>query len=365
MIFPILGLPGPFTSWCRDVAAKCLTLNGYKVTTADLSGSLADVGRQLILGNTDHLVFSVARPDKDLTPVLKQSNTPILLTSSDPRRAILHSVNLANLDLQTAIRSLTGHCSCLWNFSGKDAAVHSIHFSEALQNPHAAVQKIADIYNLPASQPMIDRVVIETRPTLEAMTAPENGGHDPLEELAKKFSVEEVRTIGYLFDGFERHLEGQHSAPLIVTKELFLNGDPPHDHVSAPLDMTGRPKFVVFGPYIHIPAGTWMLRLVVSLSEEAIGTPLIIDVGASDAAGYRELTKTHVVVSTEGRMDVTMSFQLDDPLASLQVRIATERSTFDGLLAFGFTEFRLKQEENGSSFGALLPENHPASLGTS
>ncbi|MTI44455.1 hypothetical protein E1178_12635 [Roseibium hamelinense] len=188
------------------------------------------------------------------------------------------------------------------------------------------------------------------------VSLPENGGNDPTAAIQSKFPEGIARCATFLLGGFEGHLDAKPDTPLIATKELFLVGDKPEDHVDAPLDMTGRPRFIVFGPYIHIPVGTWLVRLVVSFSEEALGIPAVVDIGASDERGFRELSRTHIIASTAGRTDISLSFQNDNPLASLQVRLATEKSVFDGLIAIGFAEFRRKVAETDEELEVLLPE---------
>jgi len=355
MIFPIVGLPGPFTSWCRIAAHKLLEGTGHTADQNHFTGGLADIARQYLKTNADHLVFSVSRPDLEMTAALKSTGRPILFASSDPRRAVLHLIRGGNADHRTAIRILSGDCSCLVAFMGHEHLV-TLTAHSARQDILGAVGVIAKTFQLDADPSLIRHVASETADLLTSMTDPDNGGTDPVQGLGETLSDGLGRSAEFILAGFQQFLARDHSVPIIVTKELFLAGDPPHDHVEAPLDMTGRPRFIAFGPYVHIPAGKWMLRFVVSFSEEAIGLPCIVDVGVSDIHGFQELTRTHVVVSTAGRMEVTLSFQLEDPLTPLQVRLATDKSVFDGKLAIGFAEFRLNTDRPDADLERLLPE---------
>lgn len=355
MIYPILGLPGPLTSWCREVLAMLLEATGAKVDKSHLAGGLEEIGRKVLTIQADHLVFTVCRPDKDLAAVLSALQQPILSALSDPRRAALHLINSGGkLDPLTAVRTLSGDCSCLVTMNGQKHLV-PLTFEDVQASPLSEIRRIAQIYGLSPSQGVLQEITERTAPIVDAMTEPENGGLNPQEILKETLDPGHTRAIEFLLGGLERQLKGRADAPLIATKELFLCGDPPHAPVSTSLDLTGRSRFIAFGPYIHIPPGMWMLRFVISFSEEAVGIPCVIDVGASDSLGYHELTRTHVVVSTSGRMDVTLAFQLDDPLAALQVRLMTEKPIFDGRLAVGFAEFRLKSERDNDDPALLLP----------
>lgn len=343
MIYATLGLPGPLTAWCQTVTTQLLIAAGRRVDDVTSTGSLTDVGRQLILCEKDHLVVAVSRPDNDLANALRDSKKPILLALSDPRRSLIHLVENGDLDVLTAIRSISGDCSCLINLADCET-VAPIRFEQVLEAPLAVIAEIARLYNLSVSPMQVHRIAQDTHELVELMVAPENGGTDIETTWTSNLDENLARAGQFMLTGLDRHLAGQRAAPIVVTKELFLNGEPPHEAVSAPVDMTGRSRYVAFGPFIHLPAGTWLLRYMISFSEEAVGVPCLIDVCASDQFGVHELTRTHVVISTAGRMDVTLAFQHNDPLASLQVRLLTEKPVFDGRLAIGFAEFTLKPE---------------------
>lgn len=355
MIFPIIGLPGPFTSWCRQVALHLALGSGLKVSHCHIPGSLSDIARELFKSNADNLVFSVCRPDLDLTAVLKSVGRPLLFASMDPRRAALHLAR-AGGDHRTALRIISGDCSCLADFVDHKDRVE-IAAADARQDIVGAIYKIAEVFGFDASESVVRDIAADTGDLLQSMTETKHGGVDTSEGLKETFEPGLARSAEFILSGYEQFLAGNKTVPIIVTKEFFLEGDPPHEHVEASLDMTGRPRIVSFGPYIHLPAGTWMLRLVISFSSEAIGTPCMIDVGVSDHQGYQELTRTHVQIATSGRSEVTLSFQLKDPLTPLQVRLATEKSVFDGRLAIGFAEFRLNTDSADGDLERLLPHS--------
>lgn len=354
MINAILGLPGPLTNWCREVVTLLLEATGADVDKSHMGGTLEELGERVLTSQAEHHVFSVCRPDKGLAAVLRKTQKPILFAVSDPRRATLHLINGSKLDPLTAIRTLSGDCSCLVTMVGHNNLI-PITFDAVLTNPFGEASRIAQAYSLTPSQKVLEAIVERCIPIHQSMTEAENGGTIPSEILKTTLSAEDIRAVEFLLGGLERQIYGQTDAPLIATKELFLNGDAPHDPVNAPLDMTGRSKYVVFGPFIHIPPGAWMLRFIMSFSEEAIGIPCVVDVGATDKLGFRELTRTHVIISTAGRMDVSLAFQLEDPLASLQVRLMTEKPVFDGRMAVGFAEFRRKTSQDHEDPATLLP----------
>lgn len=355
MIYTILGLPGPFTSWCRAVVCELLADGGETFSEKHTSGSLADIATELLLSDKDHLVISAGRPDVSLTAALKRLERPLLLALSDPRQAALYMFLGGKADERTSIRFISGDCSCLIGFDNSDH-VTRLHLEDALADPLKAIEQIGVLYGLSPNASQIRRALERTVAQLAEATGPQVGGGDPRAKLIECFGENLGSAANHLLGGFERLLCGHRDTPLIVTKEFFLAGDPPHNHVTQPLDMTGRARFIAFGPYIHLPAGAWLLRYVVGFSGEALGTPCIVDVGISEGAVYHELTRTHMTVSSQGRVEISLSFEITEPLMSLQVRLLTEKAIFDGRMAVGYAEFRRKNHNDaGDLENSTLP----------
>ena len=356
MIYTVLGLPGPFTSWCRAVVCELVAERGERASDTHIAGSLADIATELLRSDRDHLVFSVGRPDVTLMARLKEFRRPLLLALSDPRQGALHLFRSGKADERTSVRLISGDCSCLVGFDDVDH-VTRLHLEDALADPLSAIQRIGAVYGLKPDASQARRVLERTVTQLADATGPDVGGADPKAGLIESFGETLGAAADYVLGGFEQMLAGQRDTPLIITKEFFLAGDPPHDHVTLPLDMTGRARFIAFGPYMHIPAGAWSLRYVVGFSAEAMGTPCIIDVGVSEGPVYHELTRAPMAVSSRGRMEISLSFEITDPLMPLQVRLLTEKAIFDGRMAIGYAEFRRKSHHDAGDLdtSTLLP----------
>jgi hypothetical protein len=99
------------------------------------------------------------------------------------------------------------------------------------------------------------------------------------------------------------------------------------------LDISGGSRTLIFGPYIHLPAGPWTARVHFGLSSEAARYPLILDV-------YSE-TQQLAVISfqphTPGIHIVDLHFVLGEPSGrGLEVRMTVPVPDAQGQLAFGY-----------------------------
>jgi hypothetical protein len=98
------------------------------------------------------------------------------------------------------------------------------------------------------------------------------------------------------------------------------------------VDITGRIRFLVYGPFINLPPGSWSARVVLGFSPEAAGMAYVVEV----FAGTR-LTHIRVEPGNEDVAEVNLHFSIDAYVDhAVQIRIYNERAAFDGRLALGY-----------------------------
>jgi hypothetical protein len=99
-----------------------------------------------------------------------------------------------------------------------------------------------------------------------------------------------------------------------------------------PIDLTGRPRIVVYGPFITLPPGGWSAEIVLGFSAEAAGMSFMVEVFAGTQLAY-----TRIEIGGEQIIETRVSFTIADSADQpVQIRIWSERSAFDGRLALGY-----------------------------
>jgi hypothetical protein len=126
--------------------------------------------------------------------------------------------------------------------------------------------------------------------------------------------------------------------PLIWEPELFyVSEEPPSPApvpASGPIEITGRVRHLVYGPFIILPPGEWSADLVLGFSAEAAGMSFIVEVFAGS-----QLAHARIEVAGEQVTETSLHFAIDGAITEpVQIRIINERAAFDGRLAIGYVK---------------------------
>ncbi len=104
-------------------------------------------------------------------------------------------------------------------------------------------------------------------------------------------------------------------------KREFFGGEPQ-------VDLTGRPRGLVYGPFVHLPPGTWQMEIDVSVDPEGGRSPLRFEWGGGDAfVGHS------VAVTVPGRYSLVLTNRWTETL-TVQMRIWLTEGIFQGRFAF-------------------------------
>jgi hypothetical protein len=114
--------------------------------------------------------------------------------------------------------------------------------------------------------------------------------------------------------------------------------------IEGPIDATGRPQILFFGPYVHLPSGVWRARTVVAFSEQLVGQSFRIEIVSGREAST--IADRSFPIDAPGRHDLIVDFENDDYSTPLEVRLSSERGVFDGSLSLGYVEFSTPAESS-------------------
>jgi hypothetical protein len=114
--------------------------------------------------------------------------------------------------------------------------------------------------------------------------------------------------------------------PLIWERELFFFGETGAERVAGTIDITGRARCLLHGPYVTVPPGAWSLALRLQLSREAADHEFRVEV-FSDS----QLASGTIRPETEGRVEAHLAFEVDGSADHpVSIRLSTQRAAFDG-----------------------------------
>jgi hypothetical protein len=326
MVLFSIGLPSRFSEWC-DALLHHLVERALGSAEAVGVNGLDDLAAAAIRSNAAHLIACSRHPVARLRNEIVQSQRPFLLALGEPRAAVRRMFeHLANVADATRVAA----CSC--------AAI-----VELARAPHALVigpsdgrslrqlaSAIVDHFALPLDASEVQHIADQfTAVDLPAEATDTEGWW-------RQLSEREQEIASGALEAYSEHFSSQDIERLVWQPELFYIGEEPVSSVLAPAtrpaDLTGRPRFVLYGPFINLPPGPWLADVVLGFSAEAADIGLTVEVFAGD-----RLASTRIEVVGEQVIETRLGFTIEDSLDEpVQIRVATERAAFDGRVVIGY-----------------------------
>jgi len=328
MMFFSIGMPSRLSEWCDAVIAR-LAMSRFGTVEHAALNTLEELASALLRTQASHLVACSRQPVVRLQTEIVQGKRPFLVAVGDPRAALRNLAERGSYDVAGATRAVASSCATVLSLTRAPAAlvVSNGNAGDAI----AIAAAIADHFEIPTSRSEVSKIVSELRDVGVTLDSEDDSTWcDGLGE--REQAIINGALLPYLpYLQLDAGLD-----PIVWEPELFFTSKHPPTEVltpaSEPVDITGRPRFLVYGPFINLPPGSWQANVVVGLSAETAGMSFMVEVFAG-----RRLSHTQVEPSGAQIIEVNLQFMIDDSVDQpLQIRIANERAAFDGRLALGY-----------------------------
>lgn len=329
-----IGLPGRLSEWCDDVIvrladcpAAAAALYRWPSSASMLayegpSSTLDEVGSILIGARAAHVVIGVRQPDMALHAALAETRAPFVVALEQPRVAAADMLADTGAEPRLVTRAVACCCALVIHYPGLPGAL-LLHGDAVRADPRGTVLAIARHLGIETSEDQARRIVDELA---------SNGGSPAPGAAEWRAQIPEGahKTVGGAFAGYEECFAGRGLGQLVWNRDLFFARDPDR-RPSEVLDLTGGARTLIYGPYIHLPAGSWTARVHIGLSQEAQGSSFIIDAYAG-----RQLAAATLRAHRAGVHAAEIAFTLGESGAqSLEIRVTLTNPNAKGKLAFG------------------------------
>lgn len=326
MIFFSIGLPSQFALWCDRLITKLVGLSGAD-TAAIEANSLEEIAAGAIRTAAAHLVICARQPGNQLQSEIVGSGHPFVITLADPR-TVVHRLLGAGGELAGAARLVASGCAGLRALTTAPNAL--VLAGSPGADPVATAKLIADHLGLRISAHEISSAVGELA---EGGITPGGNGGAPLPDATdeRTRAVVDGAVLPYI-----AHLDdGADLEPLVWERELFyLSEDPPAAvpvNATRPVDLTGRPRALIYGPRIVLPPGNWRANVVLAFSPETAGMSFLVEICAGLV-----LNQTRVTVGSERVIVAELRFAVAAATdETLELHVQSERAAFDGQIGLG------------------------------
>ncbi len=337
MIFFSLGLPGRLAEWCDAVIARLACGLAGEVAVATwpplttmlgydgIVPVLDQVALSLIETSAAHLAMGTRQPDEHLRAALVAMNIPFVVALDDPRFAVADILGSTNGDLRAVTRAIANSCPLVMRCASSPGAITIWGNREGI-DATATVTAIARHFDFPLGEGEAQHVVEELA-TRGIRYAP---------EATPEYPGTNHKMVEGALAGYAECFAGGDLAQIIWPRELFIvNGDAGKGLTDA-IEVRGGPRILIFGPYIHVPAGSWTARVLLGFSPEAAGHTFLVDAYSGGQLGSKSFQPGRA-----GIYSVDIDFSLDEPSGhGLEIRVWVWSDAAQGHVAFGHVILR-------------------------
>lgn len=318
MFFFVIAPPGRFGMWCDAIVAG-LSARALGPTGIIHANSLEELSSSALQLEALRAVVAARHAGGRLRRALIDANRKFIVAFEDPRRACADLAHSSPSDLPHVVKQVASGAAAVMAYRAAPGALVLTAETDWL-DPVRAARAIAAHFELPVSE----------RDLTEAVGEVDAAGLAQGEGEAEAWwralgEAERALTEGALAPYLGEPEEGT-PASIVWAGGLFLIGDRFDQGAARPIDITGRARCLLHGPYVMLPPGTWAAVLSLQFSREAAEHDFLVEVVTD-----RQLASTTIRPHHDGHLDAELTFVIDDSSDSpVSIRLSTQRAAFDG-----------------------------------
>ena len=249
MIFLSLTLPSRFGEWCDCVAARLVEHALGPVQTI-YTDTLDQFAIGIMRSRLPYVLVCSRQAVGWLWSALAQFDRGFIVALDDPRLALERLILHHGGDFVEATRIIAKSCASMVSCAPLPGAL-VLRAAQSEADPCGTAQAIARHLGLGIGESEIANIVAALANSgLWPATEDDTAWWDNLEEWQRALVIGAI-------DPYVARLRSGDRWPITWEKELFfINEEQPEQQgqlASRPVDITGRPAFVIHGPYITCP----------------------------------------------------------------------------------------------------------------
>jgi len=339
VLFGVFGPSCPMSLWglhlVRTIVETALGPHDYAAPAnpAELKETLAKRQHQ-------HLVLSFNAPQIAISEMFLRARAPIVVFAEDPLAVVAFIALEKQLPSKNALRQAVRSFVLLdLMFTNPDAYL--------LMRPSRAtslrycITYVSEFYQIEADERLIDGVIARLVPEHR----PKPGEDFDVQELVARFTPAANSLPAWfralppdeqaVLQDFRRQLspslEGKPLDTFTWPAQIFHDSAHMDHKMPHPIELTGAPRIIFHGPYLHLPRGRWTASFYFEATETGSPNSIRVDILANQKL---ELALGHSELTHDGNFRVDLKFEVAAPAASLEARLVLERGAIEGKIEF-------------------------------
>ncbi len=330
----VLGSPGILPSWGFSAIRNGLLRSAPDITTVD--ANTRDELDAIYDGESRFAVFS-QYPNPDLVETVCSLETPVLLLAESSYDSFAYLADTCPQPEMALVRILSASHACIASVR----ATHRIHvFHRDRIGSLGAAMVVSALCSLIDGPPATGERA-DIGPGLLPPEAALDTVEDALRQVAgyaPPLAVAESQPCHSSPAGmigiFNQWIRYRDAEKTVWPRESFLLGDRPDTFVTSDISLAGPARCLVYGPYLHLPAGSWLARLKIGFAEHMGGQSFIVEFASGSV-----LARRRIAPSRPGRFEGDIPLFINQPQTAIEIRVLMESGAIEGSITQICVEF--------------------------
>ncbi len=292
---------------------------------------------------TEHLILYADCLDAEAADILCKSAPPIIMLATPPEDVAAYLLNSRGQDACAAVRAASASFATLHDVILQSNNMLTVSVKNGLTTNF--VDRVVDFLRLPLDADEIDELLKTAKEDLSQRAADakhsESGAIDP-----------DFGLLSQTLKPFQTIFKMQPATAFTWPNRLFFGDQPPGSPLLGPVDLTGPARIFLYGPYMHLPPGTWLCTIRFVVFDNNSGNTLL----AEWLSGMEVLYAYRLDLPKSGKYAFSVKFSVTEPRSPLQLRLAITEGAIEGEFELINVEVRRSNVptfEGGQDLGAV------------
>lgn len=324
----VFGTPSALTYWglhCLRTIMQTVYGDYYflpGVYVEDLRQAWSQRGKRSVM------VVSES-PESPLLDLIINSGAPIFVFADDPLDVIDDIISSFGGDAYNALR-LTSRCFSTLNDLFHTPAAFYLGREDYDRDVRTFVKDVLRVFGDIATDVHIERVmqrlIIDPFAAKGSTIGEQVFLHFPyIEKRGSIHSLPTAEPIERVVRCYDVIANRQTLHEIEWPREIFLSADYGSQPVTGHQELAGPARFFIYGPYMHLPAGHWVARVEIEVSENYSGNRLQADVVSGEI-----LSAISADLPENGVFAFQLQFETSEPLLPIEVRFQLQSGAIEG-----------------------------------
>lgn len=327
MLIAAFGPASAFIRWCLNAlnSISTVTLGEFDYISVN---TMEDFKTAIAGRSSRHVLLYTNSPDQGLIEAFEKSKIPFLALEEDPADITSFIMRERQLDWKPAARlaSLT-FATTADLFTSPYALRIARHNRVSVGN---FIEQVAEHLGLELHEDQFEELLRGLAPNGTATSCVEDLILEQIPHampIGQRPEISETDRpiLDMLISSMRYDKDGKIPEHFSWPAELFIGKDGGNHLLRQPIDMTGPPRLLLYGPYLHIPFGVWEIILTLKIDENFSGNSVDIDI-----FHQRVLKMETFKLPASGVMALKAKFSIEESRHPVEIRMILREGAIEG-----------------------------------